>query len=108
MFAIFPKNMHHGTSLKFPASRGEKPKEDFSTIMQESLTDSDLDFFFFLTKQNPWATSLKTAPPGKHVVLCTKYPSREGPVIQGLSRDKKLRQNIRAPTGTTHQLTFYS
>lgn len=48
MFAIFPKNMHRGTSLKFPASRGEKPKEDFSTIMQESLTDSDLDFFFFL------------------------------------------------------------
>lgn len=45
MFAIFPKNMHRGTSLEFPASTGEKPKEDF-TIMQESLTDSDLDFFF--------------------------------------------------------------
>lgn len=49
MFAIFPRDTHCGTSLEFPASRGEKPKEDFSTIMQESPTDPDLGFFFFFS-----------------------------------------------------------
>lgn len=52
MFGIFPKDTHRGTSLEFPASTGEEAKEDFLTIMQESLTDSELNFIFFFQLSN--------------------------------------------------------
>lgn len=46
MFAIFPTDTHCNTSQEFPASMGQESKQDFSTIMQESLTDW-LRFGFF-------------------------------------------------------------
>lgn len=60
MFALFPKDIHCSKSHEFPTSRGEETKQDFSTIMQESLTDSDLDFFIPFNYTETQATSLKS------------------------------------------------